>query len=128
MQWLLFAFLYAAGSVFAAGPFIRVDATEWDAQARDLVGKQVELSGDLSTMNTINRASGFSNKGDMRGKGPGQMQQRADQTRVRDHEIKLGIVRGPQRPENFDTPYRSVRDTSLSMLFRGHPYNPMAPE
>lgn len=36
-----------------------------------------------------------------------------------------GIIRGPERPENFETYYRGVRDTGLSNLFKPIPFSPV---
>lgn len=38
--------------------------------------------------------------------------------RAADWDEARGIIRGPERPENFETYYRGVRDTGLSNLFK----------
>jgi hypothetical protein len=40
----------------------------------------------------------------------------------RDADMARHIVRGPERPANFETYYRSIRDTVLSDIFASKPY------
>jgi len=45
----------------------------------------------------------------------------ADALRARAQWDSHGVIPGPERPEQFDTPYRSIRDTRLSNVFARYP-------
>jgi hypothetical protein len=45
----------------------------------------------------------------------------ANALRARSQWDSQGMIPGPERPENFETPYRSIRDTHLSNVFARYP-------
>jgi hypothetical protein len=51
------------------------------------------------------------------------MKQRSDTMRKRDYNLEQGVIPGPERPANFETYYRSVRDTKLANVFAASPWN-----
>lgn len=53
----------------------------------------------------------------------GSMTAMADYRRQADWDSNMSIIRGPSRPDDFETYYRGVRDTGLAMLFKAHQYN-----
>ena len=43
--------------------------------------------------------------------------------RQRDLNMAKGMIQGPNRPADFETSYRSIRDTRLSKVFANYPWN-----
>ncbi|HZH41877.1 MAG TPA: hypothetical protein VFD85_12745 [Gemmatimonadales bacterium] len=43
--------------------------------------------------------------------------------RQRDLNMEKGMIQGPERPADFETSYRSIRDTPLSKVFANYPWN-----
>src|SRR5438128_8584077 len=52
-----------------------------------------------------------------------RMQAHSLAMRQRDHNMAKGMIPGPERPANFETSYRSIRDTRLSKVFANYPWN-----
>jgi hypothetical protein len=52
-----------------------------------------------------------------------RMQAQSLKIKERDHNIALGTIPGPKRPADFETNYRSIRDTRLSRVFANYPWN-----
>ncbi len=50
------------------------------------------------------------------------MKDHADWRRQTEADDRRAIIRGPERPANFETYYRGVRDTGLKDLFKDAPY------
>ena len=50
------------------------------------------------------------------------MQVHADERRQASADERRALIRGPERPANFETYYRGLRDTGLSNLFAQSPY------
>lgn len=53
----------------------------------------------------------------------GQLTARSDEVRLRDYNMDRGIIPGPERPDDFETYYRSIRDTKLNNVFAAFPWN-----
>jgi hypothetical protein len=51
------------------------------------------------------------------------MQDHSLKMRQRDLNLEKGMIPGPERPANFETYYRSIRDTRLSRVFANYPWN-----
>jgi len=51
------------------------------------------------------------------------MTSRSDYIRQRDLNMQKGRIPGPERPADFATPYRSIRDTRLRNVFAAYPWN-----
>jgi hypothetical protein len=52
-----------------------------------------------------------------------KMEDRSRSIRQRNMNIEKGQIPGPERPANFETSYRSIRDTQLSNVFVNYPWN-----
>ncbi len=52
-----------------------------------------------------------------------RMQDQSLSARQRDLNMAKGMIPGPERPANFETSYRSIRDTRLSKVFVNYPWN-----
>jgi len=52
-----------------------------------------------------------------------QMQDQSLRMRQRNLNMEKGMIQGPERRANFETSYRSIRDTRLSKVFVNYPWN-----